>query len=140
LLESLFHFLANRDTKAAIEVLQKCAHKVITSCVWRLNLAFLYAYEGNLGETLRQYCIVADYKVEPITLAQIEEFLCWIIEEEPDKYQFYFCLGYINWRIKGDAKRAILDFEEFLQLRKINQFEREHKLVTSWLKQLQKIH
>jgi tetratricopeptide (TPR) repeat protein len=140
LLRSLFLFLSSRDTNAAIAVLNKCNSKILENIVWRFNLAFLHAYDGNLQEALRQYSRIKEYhSVEAIALAQIEEFICWILGEEPEKHQFYFCLGYINWQMKGDLQQAEDDFEKFLSYSSNGEFVREYKMVDSWLQQIRSV-
>ena len=47
-------------------------------------------------------------------LIDVESFICSTLETEPEKYQFYYCLGVINWYLKGDQKQAANDFKKFL--------------------------
>ena len=45
---------------------------------------------------------------------EIEEFMQWVLEENPGIPQIWFCLGLINFKGKGDDELAKLDFERFL--------------------------
>jgi len=51
LLKSIFLFLDKRDTVGAIEQLKKCKHQ--RDATWRLNLAFLYSYLGDLKKAYK---------------------------------------------------------------------------------------
>lgn len=98
-IRAIHSFLTKKDTKEAIAILEKCNSKFLKDATWRFSLAFLYAYDGNLDNALRQYTRARNYSIHPKTLAELEDFICWMLEEEPPKYQFYFCPGYINWQI-----------------------------------------
>ena len=71
--------------------------------------------------------------VEANIIDQVEGFLCWILEQEPEKYQFHFCLGFFNWKTKGDVNQAKKDFDKFLAARQEFEFEKEKKLVEKWV-------
>jgi hypothetical protein len=45
---------------------------------------------------------------------EVEEFIAWCAEEEPEKVQLFFAMGYINGRQKEDAERAMEDFQVFI--------------------------
>jgi len=75
--------------------------------------------------------------VDPAIPAQIEEFMCWLLEEEPQKYQLHYCLGFINWKIKGDKAQAIKDFEIFLSRGNKQEFTIERELARIWISEIQ---
>ncbi|MCK4818339.1 hypothetical protein KA005_21390, partial [bacterium] len=112
LLRSIEAFLDGRRIKDAIEHTKKC--KRYDNPIWHFNLAFLRAYENDLKKSIRQYRICANYDVSPVTLSEVEDFIVWVLEEEPDKYQYHYCLGFFNWKIKGDLHQSVNDFEAFL--------------------------
>ena len=58
--------------------------------------------------------------------------MVWIIGEEPKKYQFHYCLGFFNWKIKGDLQQALNDFKEFLKVDQDNNFMKEKELAAEW--------
>lgn len=137
ILRSVEAFLNGRNINKAKQVIKSC--KKYKHPVWHFNLAFLSAYEGNLKKAIQQYRICCKYEVTAQTKSEVEDFIVWILEEEPDKYQFYYCLGFFNWQIKGDLKLALYDFNEFLNLATDSQFIEEKKLATEWCSEIKKL-
>jgi len=136
ILKSIHLFLSSRDVDSAITTLSKC--KLEKDNTWRFNLAFLYAYKGELHKAIRQYKFLADPRnpeIKADILSQIEDFFYWLLQEEPERYQLY-CLGFINWKIKGDTLQAINDFEKFLASGDQGKFSKERGLITQWLQEL----
>ena len=136
LLRSIEAFLNGRRIKEAVEYTKKC--KRYDNPTWHFNLAFLRAYEGKLIKTIQQYRICANYDVSPATLSEVEDFMVWILEEEPEKYQYHYCLGFFNWKIKGDLHQSVHDFEEFLKHIKHGEFVKEKALTLKWVSGLKK--
>jgi hypothetical protein len=136
LLRSVESFLNGRRIKDAVEYTKKC--KRYDDPVWHFNLAFLRAYEGNLIKTIRQYRICENYDVAPATLTEVEDFMVWILEEEPEKYQYHYCLGFFNWKIKGDLHQAINDFGEFLKHIRNGEFVKEKDLAQKWISEVKR--
>jgi tetratricopeptide (TPR) repeat protein len=136
LLRSVEAFLDGRRIKDAIENTMKC--KRFDDPIWHFNLAFLRAYENDLKKSIRQYRICVNYDVAPVTLSEVEAFIVWILEAEPDKYQFHYCLGFFNWKIKGDLHQAVHDFKEFLKYIKNGEFDKERALALKWISEIEK--
>ena len=136
LLRSIEAFLNERRIKEAIEYTKKC--KRYDNPTWHFNLAFLRAYEGRLIKTIQQYRICANYDVSPATLSEVEDFMVWILEEEPEKYQYHYCLGFFNWKIKGDLHQAINDFGEFLKHIRNGEFLKEKDLAQKWISEIKR--
>ncbi len=134
LLRSIEAFLNGRKIKEAVEYTNQCKH--YNDPIWHYNLAFLKAYEGKLANTIRQYRICEKYKRVPSTLSQIEDFMVWILEEEPEKYQYHYCLGFFNWKIKGDLHQALNDFKNFLKHVKHGEFINEKNLAQKWVREI----
>jgi tetratricopeptide (TPR) repeat protein len=112
-LKALNCFLLNRDTQGALKLLNSI-NKRVRNQVWHLNVAFIFAYTAKLNNAARSYRIAAIESSNPSILSQVEDFIVWIIEQEPDKFYLFYALGYFNWKIKGDTKMAKSDFEKFL--------------------------
>jgi tetratricopeptide (TPR) repeat protein len=127
-------FLANRNTDEAIACLK--AAKNPTDGTWNYNMAFLNGYKGNLKVAARHYNHAALHAVPAETLAQIEDFICWVLKEEPGKYHLNYCLGLFNWKAKGDYIRATNDFQAFLDQAGTDLFVKEQELATQWIKEL----
>ena len=60
----------------------------------------------------------------------------WIIEQEPDKYWLYFCLGMINHRYKGDLVSARRDFQQFLDRADRTRFPRQVAATERWTEEI----
>lgn len=136
LLKSFEYFLNGRNIQEAIKCCKKC--KNFDDPVWHFNLAFLYAYKKELKTSIREYRNCAIFEVHAQVIADVEDFIVWILDEEPYMYQYYYCLGFFNWKIKGDLKQAIEDFELFLKHYKNKEFPNEKKLVHKWIKEIKK--
>ncbi len=134
LLRGIEAFLNGRNVEKSIKYNKEC--KKYADPIWHFNLAFLRAYEGNLHKAIQQYRICINYDVVPQTLSQVEDFMVWILEVEPDKYQYHYCLGFFNWKIKGDLKQAEEDFKEFLNHSIEDQFQKEQELSTLWISEI----
>jgi hypothetical protein len=135
LLRSIFLFVHHRDVKGAVAILKKC--KGVPEGTWLYNLAFLHAYMGDLKKAVQRYRNAIGLPVEPAVAAAIEEFICWVLEEEPQKYQLHYCLGFINWKIKGDTGQAKEDFETFLVRGNDKEFTFERELARKWISEIQ---
>lgn len=134
LLQSIVFFIFDRDVDKAIKVIKKC--KKIDDPIWRFNLAFLKAFNKDLKSAIREYKICERYPINPVTLDEVESFLEWVIETEPQNYQLYYCLGFFNWRIKGDFIQAKNDFDKFLEYRKDGEFDTEAELTKKWISEI----
>jgi tetratricopeptide (TPR) repeat protein len=135
LLKSIFLFVKHRDVKTAIATLKKC--KGVSEGTWLYNLGFLYAYISDLKQAIRRYRNAMDLPIEAQVIAQIEEFICWILGEEPWKYQLHYCLGFINWKVKGDKTQALKDFDAFLSQGNEKEFTVERELARKWMSEIQ---
>ena len=98
-------------------------------------MAFLFAFKGDVKTATRHYRKAILFQIESDALNQIEDFICWMIDRYPQKYQLKYCLGFINWKVKGDTIRAIQDFKEFLSSGDNRDFIRERELASVWLKE-----
>jgi tetratricopeptide (TPR) repeat protein len=131
LMYSIYLFVRNRDIDKAINELKKC--KAVRDVTWKYNLAFLYAYKSDLKRAKLIYKSAFKGFSHPNITLQTEVFIEWILEEEPDKIQFYYCLGLINWFDKGDLELAILNFNKFIETDTCNKFPTETEISKSYL-------
>jgi len=136
LLKSVAVFLSERDILKAISYIKSC-ESITNHETWHFNLAFLEAYRGDLKKAIRQYRKCQEFvKIDPQTVNQVEDFICWVLEEEPERYQFHFCLGFINRYIKEDKILALKDFEKFSALVENRQFVEQQELTKQWICEL----
>lgn len=131
-LRSILHFVVNHDIAEAKKELKKCRGRRDT--LWLYNYAFLLAYEGNMTKALESYRRASKgYCAEPGILLEFEAFICWALEQEPDKVQLHFCLGLLNFLGKVDKTRALQDFEKFLEVASPTQFGEEMRLAEVYI-------
>lgn len=136
LLKALYWFVAERNIAMARQELRKCAG--IEDPTWRLSEAFLFAYSGKLMEAFRIYRTVMNRSPSPgsSVLVEVEEFIHWVVQEEPGRVQLHFCLGVINYLGKGDSQQARTDFEAFLRTSTNGDFVKERGIAQSYLEKL----
>lgn len=134
--KAILAFILNKDIDTAIDLIKKIKGK--GEPAWHLNLAFLFAYQGNYVNAIRHYRIAAELpNIDSALLAQIEDFIVWVLDHEPDKVQLYYLLGFFNWKIKGDLLGAINDFQSFLSAVADNQMQKEKELTMQWISEIQ---
>lgn len=126
LLRSVYHFVSKRDVSAAITELRKCKALDLKDGTWRLNYALLLAYRGELQQAYKQYQVAFRSSLQPEMVIQVEDFMLWVLEEEPDKVQLHYCLGLVNSQGKSDPGRALEEFTAFLE--KTNDGDKPYRL------------
>lgn len=137
-LSSIYFFLSARAVEKSTHYLNQIP-KQARDAVWHFNQAFLSAYQGDLKQSIRHYRSGMSCQITADLIAKVEDFLCRIVAEEPDRVQLHYCLGFFNWKIKGDHLQAVSDFNKFLSLDSVNDFRKEMELSTQWLKEIETI-
>jgi hypothetical protein len=125
----------HRDIKGARAFVNEHGNK--EDAIWHFNHAFLDAYEGKLHKAIRHYRNGATCSMQEAATADVEEFMEWILKEEPKQYQFHYCLGFFNWKVRCDLALAKEDFNRFLQVGAKNQFQTERALAQKWIALIQ---
>jgi hypothetical protein len=108
------------------------------NAVWHFNLAFLDAYDGQMRRAIDHYRNGSRAVIEEARLADIEEFINWALEANPDKYQFHYCLGFFNWKVRGDLRLAKRYFMNFLSQARASEFQGEQRLARKWLTEIER--
>lgn len=112
---AIWLFVRKRDVEGARKEISKCVAKNVSDPTWRFNVAFLYAYSGDMKKAVEQYDTAFRLGRSSEISFELEEFIDWTLANEPDKYQLHFCLGLINLKLKNDVLTATKDFETFLR-------------------------
>jgi tetratricopeptide (TPR) repeat protein len=134
-LRAITQFVLTRDVAVAIATLKPCEGR--QDGLWLYNLGFLHAYQGDLKRAVRMYREAFKLPLrDPSILAQTEQFMFWLLDQEPDRYQLYYCLGFINWQVKEDVASAVGYFERFLEAGSESEFPKERQLTREWLEKL----
>lgn len=136
LLSAVCYFIDNRDIANAKKEIRKCSN--IKDGTWMYSSAFLYAYTDDLKKALRMYKRAFAHPVESHVVFEIEEFICWVIEKEPDKIQLYFCLGLLNYHGKGDNASALRDFIKFLEINSDDRFAEEKRMSEEYIEKIKR--
>jgi|GEM_PF-1899322 len=135
-------FLKYRDVRTAKDCLREIKDQ--DNSIWHYNIALLEAYEGRLKNSIRHYRMAIEatrstqQDLEADILFQVEDFIFWLLEHEPHKYQLHFCLGFFYWKSKGDHILALHHFKKFIELRRENQFAKEFDLAEKWILEVKK--
>jgi len=136
-MSAIHAFLKNRDVQNAKMFLRKMKKK--NTGTWNYNMGFLLAYSGDLQSALRHYRRATTYFVEVEVINQIEDFLWWVFETEPNKYQLLYCLGFFEWKAKGDLVSAKSNFKEFLGKGNASEFRKEREFAAKWIKEINEL-
>lgn len=115
-------FVLRRDLKLAMQHTDKASKLISADIHWRYSKAFLFAYTGKLTEAWKEYQRLAERPNFPPLPLEIEEFIGWVISEEPDKFQLYYCLGILNLLVKDDRIAARADLERFVNHPRVSEF------------------
>jgi hypothetical protein len=135
-LNAIFAFLKFKSVPRALEWLEKTSSSA-RDAVWHLNVAFLLAYERNLRGAIKHYRKALELPMPADVIGKVEDFVYYVASNEPAKYQLYYCLGFFNWKVKRDLLQARNDFKTFIGKRRSGEFDKEIKLATKWLAQLE---
>lgn len=128
-------FVLRRDIAGARREIEACRGNA--DATWRYSEAFLNAYEGDLDGAYRTYqrAIVAATN-DASTLNQVEEFIQRVIDEESDRGYLYYCLGYLNYRAKGDLEAAEADLTRFVEQADATRFAKHIGIARRWLEEI----
>lgn len=134
---SMWHFIIARDVAKAKNVCVRGKNK--QDIAWRYNYAFLFAYEGNLERASKEYKqAFKGYFSEPSFIFDIVDWILWVLNQEPDKTQLYFCLGLIYYYAVGDYSLAFEEFGKFLELSDLSLYAAQRNEAGILLKEIQK--
>lgn len=128
---SIKYFLDGRKISECKKILLSCRKE--KDVVWLYNLAFIEAYQEYMDKAISHYKKISKRTVNHRIIREVESFMSKITTIEPDKYQIYFCLGYINWKIKGDINQAIQDFRKFIELDITDKFKEQKRLAQEYI-------
>jgi len=132
LLTAIYYFVKERNITAAVREVRKC--RDIRDATWKYSYAFLLAYSGEMMKARRIYrAAFQQYYERSDVPLQTEEFIQWVLQNEPDKIQLQFCLGLLNWKAKGDLQTAMKDFGLFIVSDASKSFPEEVRLAQAYL-------
>jgi len=98
--------------------------------------AFLYAGQGDLKSAIREYRNAKGRPHEAFgnnLIGDVEDFIGFFLERNPEFGHLHYCLGYINKDLKEDSILAKRHFTAFLECVPETAFVKERALATEWL-------
>lgn len=111
---AICHFVLRRNIFAAKELLRKAKGIDPKNPAIFYSQAFLEAYSGRMAEAKRLYRHGFQLDEYGQISLEVEEFLTWLLIEEPEKTELLFLLGYINHHKKQDLLSARRDLNLYL--------------------------
>lgn len=114
LYKAMEEFVLYKNLPKAKQWIKKCEAQYLINPAWKYSAAFLEAYEGNLDTALQYYDAALLLEQGHVLPFQIEGFISWTLECEPEHTDLYFCLGYINENFKNDEASALINYKKFL--------------------------
>ena len=135
---AIFLVFQNKDFAAGRAILEKIPNKS-RDALWHLNSAFLHAGQGNLKSAIREY---RNAKARPSEafgnnlIGDVEDFIGFFLERNPDFSHLHYCLGFINKELKQDSILAKNHFSAFLKFTPETGFLNEQRLAKKWLTEL----
>ena len=136
------YFFEKGEIEEAIKTTKKAVscsgNRDITA---QYNFAFLMAFVGRLEEAHKAYKYAfAGTVKDPEFILSIEEFIDNLLQKHPEKFQFNYCLGMINFFGKEDYQLAKENFETFIKMAKESKkFNPSVKYAQEYLKKTNQI-
>lgn len=125
---SIFAFLQHRNISKAKSILNEVSQTKDASHVF--SMGFLHAYEGDIRKAIRFYKKAKKMPFNnELVLIQVEEFIEYILEIEPERNHLYLCLAWINY-YKGDYKLGLKDLQKYLKLANVADQEKYSELIS----------
>lgn len=141
LLKSLHDFVYDNDPEEAIRSCHKAKKCAKNNGTWRYNLGFLLMYLEQFDKALEVYYEIENnsYDGEEFSLSQVYNFNLSFIENNPDKIQSYFILGFLKLKKDGNYPESLELFTMFIKSAKDQKkYERLIELSNNYLKDIKK--
>ncbi len=136
---SIYYYFNNEIDKG-IEELKKLSS--IKDTTWRYNLCFLLFYRNNGGDidsALEIFRKVPYGITTGNVYNEVEIFIGETLNEFPEKLQFYFLRGLINYKIKNDYSLAKKDFDTFIEKNNEEKMKILKNLATKYVEQIKNL-
>lgn len=101
------------NIQESMNVLIKCS-KNKSDYTWAYNKAFLHTFEGDFDAAYKLYKMVVNKPVGKNVANQCEIFIINYLKQYPEKYELFYALGMIYYKIKQDYQLACEYFNLFI--------------------------
>jgi hypothetical protein len=116
LLKAIREFQIDKNPKTALQSIKTAKRYAKATSEWRYSEAFLKFWTDDYSGAIKSCEKIANatYRGEGNTIAEVEEFnLALLKDQNLNKPQLYFWLGYINYKKKNNFPKALEYFEKF---------------------------
>jgi len=113
--QSVFEFLVYQNIDKAIKSTNKAKEFANWNWVRRYNQAFLYFRKKNYQKAVSVCYRIKDtwFPYEDRIVKQVEEFTLGLLQKQPNFYQLYFRLWYLNYHKLDNYPMTLYYFEKF---------------------------
>lgn len=101
------------NIRESMDILIKCS-KNKSDYTWAYNKAFLHTFEGDFDAAYKLYKMVVNKPVGKNVANQCEIFIINYLKQYPEKYELFYALGMIYYKIKQDYQLACEYFNLFI--------------------------
>jgi len=117
LLKAVLDFILDKNATEALKSIKRAEKNAKGTCEWRYSKAFLYFWVEKYDKALKicHQIFQQNYAREEKTVLEVEAFVLERLEEQEDKIQLYYWLGFINYRKLNNLPKALEYFEKFEQ-------------------------
>lgn len=130
-LGAIYYFVVENDIRKARNILEKWSGSSDAS--WAFSLAFLHAFEGNLSRASHYYKIAFRRTTNSSVMLEVEEFLEWVLDQNPDKVQLHYLIGMMQFFERDELEMGKSHFRKFLSGTSPGQFVSQIKEVQRYL-------
>ena len=109
--KSVSYFLLGR-IEDALKIVNNCQNS--KNYIWAYNKAFLSSYIGDFDSAYKIYKNLSDKPVANGTANECDVFIEKYLAKHKDKYELYYALGMIRYKIREDFELAIDSFSKFM--------------------------
>jgi len=115
LLKAIFDFILEKDVYEALKSIRKAEKYAKGTYEWRYSRAFLYFWLENYKKALKvcNQIYQQSYSGEINTALEVESFVLNTLENNREKVQLYYWLGFLNFRKIKNLPKALEYFETF---------------------------
>lgn len=116
LLSAIVEFYYENNPEKALNTIYESKKLAKNNGVWRYSEGFLLMYLEKYDKAVKIYkkIIENSYPNEELTLKEVYIFNEKILENNPEKIQLYFILGYLKYKKDSNYPEAYDYFEKFL--------------------------
>jgi len=141
LLNSILCFIIDRDPISSLGWIKKARKISGKNYIWLYNKAFILMYMEKFALAINDYKKLQQSKFEgeEEIVEQCISFNNNLLREEPEKIQFLFVIGFLQYQKKNNLPLALEYFEKYIQkARPLNKYSELTERATTYLVEIKK--